>query len=50
VELYQALHDEGRDEELERSFNGKNGVVTLLERVKNVVETGLEEAEEVSGS
>lgn len=50
VKLYQALHDEGRDEELERIFNGKNGVFTLLERVKDVIETGLEEAEKVSNS
>lgn len=49
MEIYRAIHDQGRGEELERIFNGDRGVITLLEKVKDVVDMGLEEAEKVSG-
>lgn len=48
VKIYKAVHDEGRGDEFQRLFNGENGILPLMENMKEVVDQGLEEAEKVS--
>ena len=48
IELYETLHEDGREEEFNRLFHGENGIIPLLEKVEDVLETGLDEAEKVT--
>lgn len=43
LELYRAIHDEGRREKLNEVFNGQDGILPLMKVMKDAVEKGLEE-------